>query len=123
MAARVRFVTLLLVLGAGSAARPSSTQAVLSPKGVLDAQNNKPGLAELGAIAAGVIKGYDTLTFARHWLSRFVGGKAREAEIWAEYTQARDRILSTHRSYSIDLIADLRREFKRRHPAWVYLWA
>ena len=75
MAARVRFVTLLLVLGAGSAARPSSTQAVLSPKGVLDAPNNKPGLAELGAIAAGAIKGYETFVFARHWLSRFVGGQ------------------------------------------------
>ena len=119
---RRRWITLLAVLGAVSAAAPST--AVIASKGVrLDAPPNKPGLAELGAIAAGAIKGYETFVFARHWLSRFVGGKAREAEIWTEYTQARDRILRTHRTHSIDLIADLRREFKRRHPAWVYLWA
>lgn len=68
------------------------------------------------------IKVYDAFTYGARWLERLTGGEKRSDEIWAIYVKERDLLLAKYGATSRDVIADLRREFRRRYPAWTHLF-
>ena len=108
--------------GGGPVAVAPSAKAIAAPRGDL----RRLITATLVPHALLAFRVCQLKTPIEYWLRRFIGGKCKKAQVWMEYTQARDDYIAVTKLEGAALarvLEDHRIECCNHYPAWRHLFA